>query len=309
MSRVTVADAMPETCAVTTRGLSKRYDDEVALDAVDLQVPDGAVFVLLGANGAGKSTALKLLLNLERADSGVAEVFGLDTGRHGPQVRAQVGYVPERHDAGYPWMTCGRLLQHVAAYYPAWDHGYAEQLISALDVRRERRIGGLSKGDTRRLQLVLALAHRPPLLLLDEPTDGLDPIVRKRVLALLAEHLADSPTTVLITTHHIHEVESLADHVGVLRAGRLVAQMTRDALQRTVRRYRIELPDGWEPPRDLVVASPRAGRATREVQWTVVGEEREVTDRLTGSGARVREVTSLPLEEAALALLPDDGAR
>jgi ABC-2 type transport system ATP-binding protein len=309
MSRVTVADAMPETCAVTTRGLSKRYDDEVALDAVDLQVPDGAVFVLLGANGAGKSTALKLLLNLERADSGVAEVFGLDTSRHGPQVRAQVGYVPERHDAGYPWMTCGRLLQHVAAYYPAWDHGYAERLTRALDVRRERKIGGLSKGDTRRLQLVLALAHRPPLLLLDEPTDGLDPIVRKRVLALLAEHLADSPTTVLTTTHHIHEVESLADHVGVLRAGRLVAQMTRDALQRTVRRYRIELPDGWEAPRDLVVASPRSRRATREVQWTVVGEEREVTDRLTGSGARVREVTSLPLEDAALALLPDDGAR
>lgn len=309
MSRVTVADPVPETWAVTTRGLSKRYDDEVALDAVDLQVPDGAVFVLLGANGAGKSTALKLLLNLERADSGVAEVFGLDTSRHGPQVRAQVGYVPERHDAGYPWMTCGRLLQHVAAYYPAWDHGYADQLTSALDVRRERKIGGLSKGDTRRLQLVLALAHRPPLLLLDEPTDGLDPIVRKRVLALLAEHLADSPTTVLITTHHIHEVESLADHVGVLRAGRLVAQMTRDALQRTVRRYRIELPDGWEAPRDLVVASPRRAGATREVQWTVVGEERDVTDRLTGSGARVREVASLPLEEAALALLPDDGAR
>jgi ABC-2 type transport system ATP-binding protein len=309
MSRVTVADATPETCAVTTRGLSKRYDDEVALDAVDLQVSDGAVYVLLGANGAGKSTALKLLLNLERADSGVAEVFGLDTSRHGPRVRAQVGYVPERHDAGYPWMTCGRLLQHVAAYYPAWDYGYAEQLTSALDVRRERKIGGLSKGDTRRLQLVLALAHRPPLLLLDEPTDGLDPIVRKRVLALLAEHLADSPTTVLITTHHIHEVESLADHVGVLRAGRLVAQMTRDSLQRTVRRYRIELPDGWEAPRDLVVASPRSARATREVQWTLVGEETEVTDRLTGSGARVREVTSLPLEEAALALLPDAGAR
>lgn len=297
------------THAVSTRALTKRYGDEVALDRVDLRVPEGAVFVLVGANGAGKSTALKLLLNLERADAGVAEVFGLDTVRHGPQVRAQVGYVPERHDAGYPWMTCGRLLQHVAAYYPAWDHQYAEQLTSALEVRPTKKIGGLSKGDTRRLQLVLALAHRPPLLLLDEPTDGLDPVVRKRVLALLAEHLADSPTTVLITTHHIHEVESLADHIGVLRAGRLVGQMTREELQRTVRRYRIEIPDGWEAPRDLVVAGPRSARATREVRWTVVGDEREVTDRLTTSGARVREVSSLPLEEAALALLPDEAAR
>jgi ABC-2 type transport system ATP-binding protein len=297
------------TNAVYTRALTKRYAGQVALDRVDLLIPEGAVFVLLGANGAGKSTALKLLLNLEPADSGVAELFGLDTSSHGPQVRAQVGYVPERHDAGYPWMTCGRLLQHVAAYYPAWDHTYAEQLIGALDIRRDKKVGGLSKGDTRRLQLVLALSHRPPLLLLDEPTDGLDPIVRKRVLALLVEHLTDTPTTVLITTHHIHEVESFADHVGVLRAGRLVGQMTREELQRTVRRYRIELPEGWEAPRDLVVASPRSSRATREVQWTVVGEPRDVTDRLTTSGARVREVSSLSLEEAALALLPDEGAR
>src|SRR5687767_4745710 len=133
-------DTVPAN-AVSTRALTKRYGSEVALDGVDLRVPEGAVFALVGANGAGKSTAFKLLLNLERADSGVAEVFGLDTCRHGPEVRAQVGYVPERHDAGYPWMTCGRLLQHVAAYYPAWDAAYAEQLTAALDVRRDRKIG------------------------------------------------------------------------------------------------------------------------------------------------------------------------
>jgi ABC-2 type transport system ATP-binding protein len=193
-------------------------------------------------------------------------------------------------------------------YYPAWDHSYSDQLVGALEVRRNRKIGGLSKGDTRRLQLIMALAHRPPLLLLDEPTDGLDPVVRKRVLTLLAEHLADSPTTVLITTHHIHEVESLADHVGILRAGRLVLQVPREELQRTVRRYKLEVPDLWDAPRDLVSSGPRGGRA-REVQWTIVGDERAVTERLTTSGARVREVVSLPLEDAALAFLPDEGAQ
>ena len=301
-------DGVVSTYAVSTQGLTKRYGDEVALNAVDLRVPEGSVFVLLGANGAGKSTALKLLLNLERADSGGAEVFGLDTRRHGPRVRAQVGYVPERHDAGYRWMTCDRVLKHVAAYYPAWDQTYADRLIGALEIRRNRRIGGLSKGDTRRLQLLMALAHRPPLLVLDEPTDGLDPVVRKRVLTLLAEHLADSPTTVLITTHHIHEVENLADHVGILRGGRLVIQVPREEIQRTVRRYRLDLPDQWEAPRDLVIPAPRSGRV-REVQWTIVGDERAVTERLTTSGARVREVVSLPLEEAALAFLPDEGTR
>jgi ABC-2 type transport system ATP-binding protein len=153
-------------------------------------------------------------------------------------------------------MTCGRLLQHVAAYYPSWDHAYADHLTRALDLRLQRKVGGLSKGEARRLQLVLALAHRPALLLLDEPTDGLDPLVRKRVLAMLAEHLSDTPTTVMISTHHVYEMETLADHVGVLRDGRLVAQLGRDDLKRTVRRYRIEVPEGWEAPSGLRVAEP-----------------------------------------------------
>ncbi|HEU4885794.1 MAG TPA: ABC transporter ATP-binding protein [Longimicrobium sp.] len=290
--------------AVATYGLSKRYGGQTALDGVDLRVPDGAVYVLVGANGAGKSTTLRMLMNLERPDAGTAEVFGMDTAGRGPQVRAQVGYVPEHHTHGYRWMTCGRLLRHVAAFYPAWESAYAAHLGQALGVRPERRVGTLSKGENRRLQLVMALAHRPPLLLLDEPTDGLDPVVRKRALALLAEHLADTPTTVLISTHLVYEVESLADHVGVLHNGRLVAQMPRDELQRTVRRYRVEVPDGWQAPPELRVAGTR--RSGREVQWTLVGEEREVAERLARAGARVRDVAALGLEDAALAFLPEE---
>ncbi len=292
--------------AVATHGLSKRYGREPALDHVDLRVPDGAVYALVGANGAGKSTLFKVLMNLERPDAGTAEVFGLDTGREGPEVRAQVGYVPERHDAPYGSMTCARLLRHAAAFYPEWDHAYAERLTRALGVRPERRVGGLSKGETRRLQLVLALAHRPRLLLLDEPMDGLDPVGRRRALTLLAEHLADTPTTVLVATHHIQELESLADHVGVLREGRLVAQMPREELQRTVRSYQLEVPDGWEAPRELQATGVRRSSAGRDVRCTLVGEERDVTRRLAAAGARVRQVSTLALEDAALAFLPED---
>ena len=306
MSGSTHSGAGDGACAVATHGLSRRYGGETALDRVDLRVPDGAVYVLVGANGAGKSTTLKLLMNLERPDAGTAEVFGLDTGRHGPEVRAQVGYVPEHHDHGHRWMTCGRLLRHVAAYYPAWDAAYAGHLGHALGLRLHRRVGTLSKGEARRLHLVLALAHRPPLLLLDEPTDGLDPVVRNRTLALLAEHLADTPATVLISTHHVQEVESLADHLGVLRGGRLVAQMPRDELHRTVRRYRVEVPEGWEAPPGLQIADLRRSRAGREVQFTLVGEEREVAGHLALAGARVREVTPLGLEDAALAFLSEE---
>ncbi len=259
--------------AVATHALSKRYGRETALDGVNLRVPDGAVYVLVGANGAGKSTTLKVLMNLERADAGTAEILGLDTVRRGAEARAQVGYVPERTDHEYGWMTCGALLAHVAAYYPAWDYAYADRLTRAFGLRLDHKVGTLSKGESRRLQLVLALAHRPPVLLLDEPTDGLDPVMRHRTLSLLAEHLADAPTTILVSTHQIHELESLADHVGVLRDGRLVAQMSRDELQRTVGRYRVEVPEGWQATRDLLVAGVRANGG-REAQWTLVGDQR-----------------------------------
>jgi ABC-2 type transport system ATP-binding protein len=294
--------------AVATYEISKRYGREIALDEVNLRVPDGAVYALVGANGAGKSTMLKVLMNLERADAGTAEILGLDTVRHGPEARAQVGYVSERHDHGYRWMTCAQLIAHVAAYYPAWDRAYADRLSVAFGLRRHRKIGTLSKGESRRLQLLLAMAHRPPVLLLDEPTEGLDPAVRARTMSLLAEHLADTPTTILISTHQIHELESLADYIGVLRNGRLVAQMSRDELQRTVGRYRVEIPDGWQAARELQAAGVRANGG-REAQWTLVGDQRELIDRLTLGGALVREVQPLTLEDAALALLAEEVTR
>jgi ABC-2 type transport system ATP-binding protein len=292
--------------AVATYGLSKRYGRETALDAVDLRVPEGAVYVLVGANGAGKSTTLKVLMNLERPDAGAAAILGLDTTRRGPEARAQVGYVPERTDHGYRWMTCAALLEHAAAYYTSWDRAYADRLSLAFSLRPHRKVGMLSKGESRRLQLVLALAHRPPVLLLDEPTDGLDPVVRSRTLSLLAEHLADTATTMLISTHQIHELDSLADHVGVLRDGKLLAQMPREELQRTVGRYRVEVPLGWRPTGELEVAGVRSG-AGREAQWTLVGDRRELVDRLTLAGAFVRDVQSLALEDATLALLTQEG--
>ena len=294
--------------AVTTHGITKRYGRETALDGVSLRVPEGAVYVLVGANGAGKSTTLKVLMNLERADAGTAEIHGLDTVRRGPEARAQLGYVPERPEHGYRWMTCRNLLKHAAAYYPTWDHPYADRLSLAFSLRLDRRIATLSKGESRRLQLVLALAHRPPFLLLDEPTDGLDPVVRSRTLSLLAEQLADTPTTILISTHQIHELESLAEHVGILRDGKLVAQMSRDALLRSVGRYRVEVPVGWQATQELQVAGVRSN-GVREAQWTLIGDQRELTDRLTLSGALVREVQPMALADAALAFLAQEVTR
>jgi ABC-2 type transport system ATP-binding protein len=292
--------------AVGTTNLSKSYGNQPALDRVNLAVPEGAVYVLVGANGSGKSTTFKILLNLERPNSGSAAVFGLDTGSDAPRVRAGIGYVPEQQESPYPWMTCERLLQHVAAYYTSWDSSYADHLVKSLDIRMKRKTGTLSKGELRRLQLVMAMAHRPKLLLLDEPTEGLDPVARRSLLTLLSEHLSDSPTTVVVSTHHVHEVDTLADYIGVLNAGKLVAQTSRDELDRDIRRYRLELPDNWTAPSGLNATLLRRSTHSNDAQWTIIGDEREITERLTWAGAVVRDAQPLSFDDAALALLTAD---
>jgi ABC-2 type transport system ATP-binding protein len=293
--------------AVDTRAITKRFGDQVALNDVTLQVPTGAVYLLVGPNGAGKSTTLKVLLDLVRAEKGTAEVFGLDTRERAPEVRANIGYVPERPDWGYGWMRVGRLLEHHALYYPTWDPNYAARLAQKFELRLDRKMGVLSKGQARRVHLTMALAHRPPLLLLDEPTDGLDPFMRDETLGVIADHLAESPTTVVLSTHHVEEVEGLADHIGVLRNGELRAQMSRDDLNTNLRRYRVEVPDGWSGVAALNGTVLRRVAAPREVQWTVWGPEAEIVQKLSGSGGTVREVVPLSLIDATLALLnPND---
>lgn len=290
--------------ALTTERVAKRYGSVKALDGLDLRVPIGGVYVLVGPNGAGKTTLLKVLMNLERATGGQVEVLGMDARREGPRVRAQIGYVPEDHRLGYPWMKVGRLMEHCAVYHPTWDREYADRLVSILEVDRGRKCGQLSKGHVRRVQLLLALAHRPALLLLDEPTDGLDHVARDRMLEFLSQHLVDTPTTALISTHRVYEIERLVDHVGVIRDGRLLGQMPLEKLRQMLRRYSADVPEGGEPSEwemeGMVALRPGLGRS---MEWTVWGEEKRVVADLTVAGARVSQSVPLSVDEAATALL------
>jgi len=296
--------AEPTTAlAVRSDELHKHFGSTVALDGIDLAVPEGSVYALVGANGAGKTTLFRILLDLVRPQKGSAEVFGLDVQKDGPRVRSGIGYVPEDRDWGPGWMTVSRLFRHYAVYYPMWDHGYAAKLAERFDIDVDRRYEKLSKGQARRVQIVLALAHRPPLLLLDEPTDGLDPLVRERVHRALADHLAATEATVLIATHHVQEVAALIDHVGVLRSGRLVASASVDTLSARLKRYRFEAPDGWGGLPSLNGAVVERQMDGSHGAWTIWGEEPEVRAALEASGARVRDAAPLTLEQAAVALL------
>ncbi|HEU0012057.1 MAG TPA: ABC transporter ATP-binding protein [Longimicrobium sp.] len=304
MSLPTLPTHLPDAeLAVETRGVAKRYGRTTALRGLDLQVPTGAVYVLAGPNGAGKSTALKVLLDAVRPDAGSARVCGIETARQRALARAHVGYVPEGTAVAYPWLRVEAFLHLHGSFYTNWDAAYAVALCRRLGVPPRERMRALSKGTARRVSIVAALAHRPPVLLLDEPTDGLDPLAREELNALLVDHMAASPTTVLWCTHHVHETDRLADYLGVLLDGRLLVQAPRERVRSGLRRYRAQVPEGWTGAPGLNGGVLEREQRGGEIAWTVWGDEREVAGRLATAGAEVRDATTLTMEEAVVVLL------
>jgi ABC-2 type transport system ATP-binding protein len=264
---------------VSTRDVSKWYAGRRALHRVSLHVPTGAVYLLVGPNGAGKSTLLKILLDLVRRSEGMAEVLGVDPKERPALVRANVGYIDEQPGWGYGWMRAGRLLEHHAKYFPSWDSSYAAKLCRIFDVPVDAKMNTLSKGQSRRVHFVLALAHRPPLLVFDEPTDGLDPVMRDEILGTLVEH------------------------IGVMRNGELYAQLPLSELRRDLKRYRAAIPTGWDSSSLLGDAVLRRSTSRNEIDWTIWGEESRIASEFASTGATIRDASPLSLEEATLALL------
>jgi ABC-2 type transport system ATP-binding protein len=202
--------------------LSKRFGQIAALDELSLQVPEGSVFALLGENGAGKSTAIRILLGLERATRGTASVLGLDSVRQGLQIRRVVGYVPDR-PMHYDWMTIRELGWFTGGFYDNHQSVIDNYLrfVEQFGLDPNQKIGTLSKGMNAKVALTLALAHDPKILILDEPTSGLDTMVRRDFLDSMVE-LAAAGRTVFISSHQIGEVERIADYVAVISRGRVM---------------------------------------------------------------------------------------
>ncbi len=206
---------------ITARGVTKRFGTVTALDALDLEVPGGQVVGFLGPNGAGKSTTIRILLDLARADSGEVRVLGADP-RSGPEVRARIGYVPGelRLDDR---LTVEETLHSWARLRGGLDLGPAHELCARLALDPDRRTKGLSSGNRRKVGLVGAFMAQPDLLILDEPTAGLDPLVQAEFQLLLAEAV-EAGASVFLSSHVLSEVQQTADRVIVIRAGRVVAE-------------------------------------------------------------------------------------
>jgi len=251
--------------AIRLANVTKRYDQHLALDNVSLEVPAGCVFALLGENGAGKTTAIRILLGLLEPDSGVAEVMGMNSHTRRLDILRRVGYVSERPML-YDWMTVAEIGWFTAGFYGGDFQKHYEQLISDFGVPPRRKIKALSKGTRSKVALSLSLAHRPDVLLLDEPTSGLDTLVRREYLESMVD-LAAAGRTVLLSSHQIHEVERVADYVAVLHEGKLVLVESLDELKDNVRALLFTLDDGVAMPR-VTGEILRERRKTR--QWQVL---------------------------------------
>ena len=259
--------------------------------------------LLVGPNGSGKTTTLKILMDLIYPDAGEVTVLGIDPQDEGARVRGLTGYIPERHSIGYPWMKVEYLLEFHAAYYPAWDQDYAQKLIKTLGLRLPPKLRDLSKGEARQVDIITALAHKPSLLLLDEPMEGLDPLVRQTVTKLLADHLSQFPTTVLAATHHVEDLNTLTSHLAVINSGKLVGYGSRDDLFRYLRTYRIQINETWLGESVLGASVVKKVKTDSELLLTIWGEEELILERLQETGASVRGVLPHPLDEAAILLL------
>src|SRR5262245_2224281 len=276
--------------AIRLTDLEVRYGRVRALDGLSLAVPRGEIYGFLGRNGAGKTTTLRVLMGIVRADGGTIELNGKPMKRVSVATKRGIGYVSQEQSF-YPWMTPRQLGRFVAAFYPSWDDAEYARLLRALDVPPDRRTAQLSGGTRTKVGLALALAPRPPLLLLDEPTTGLDPVARREFDDWIVAMAAQRGITVFLSSHHVDEVEAVATRVGIIQAGRASIEGRVDDLRKRVRRVRAPAP--LEPPQGFARVRGDVWQAD-DAAWDAA---------LWPEGAAV---DTLPLEEIFLAFARTD---
>jgi ABC-2 type transport system ATP-binding protein len=291
------ADSVEPVVAVSH--LSRTFRDRKALDDVSFTVERGTVFGLVGENGAGKSTLIKHLLGLWRPESGTVRVFGLDPVAEPAAVLGRIGYLSEQPDLP-GWMRVDELLRYTQAFYPNWDSQHAERLREQFGLDPTARIKTLSKGQRAKLGLIAAEAHRPDLLLLDEPSSGLDPVVRRDILEAIIRTVADAGRTVIFSSHLLDEIERVSDHLAMLHRGQLKLCAPLDDIKTRHRRIvlQFELPQS-SPPN--VPGAVWIGGAERV--WTVIFEAARF-DRAAiarNFGARIADESPASLDEVFIA--------
>jgi ABC-2 type transport system ATP-binding protein len=235
--------------AIETHQLCRSFKSQPALRGLDLQVPAGSIFGFLGRNGAGKTTTIKILMGLLRADTGSAKVFGVPVADadSAAAIRRRIGFVTEDKEL-YPYMTVEQIIGFTRPFFPKWRRDLEQLYLDLFELPRTRKIPALSKGMRSKLMLLLAICRGADLLILDEPTDGLDPAATEDMLRELVSIAGSSGVTIFFSSHQLSEVELIADHIGIVDRGRIVAAGCLDDMKASYQRLNVIFEDGAQLP-------------------------------------------------------------
>jgi ABC-2 type transport system ATP-binding protein len=284
---------------VDVNDLSRTFGGKTALDGVSFRATAGQVHGLVGSNGAGKTTLLKHLLGLFRAATGSVRVFGLDPVRDPVGVLGRIGYLSEERELP-EWMSVDELMRYTQAFHPTWDAAYARELLETFALDPAKKIKELSKGMRAQAGLIAAVAHRPELLVLDEPSSGLDAVVRRDILDAIVRAVADDGRTVIFSSHLLDEVERMSDHVTLIHQGRVALSGELDDVRGSYRRSRVHFVEHLDRPPALDTALVMEGGGR---EWSVIhsGSLEQFRRSVLARGGEVAESRDATLEEIFLA--------
>lgn len=286
-----------ETVA-SIQNLTRTYKRVTALDNVSLEIPKGSVFGLVGSNGAGKTTLIKHIMGMLRAQSGTVRVFGMDPIAEPEAALVRIGFLSEDRDLP-GWMRVYELMRYLRAFYPNWDPAFAEQLREQFKLDPQAKLKTLSRGQLAQAGLLGALAHRPDFLVLDEPSSGLDPIVRRDILSAIIRTVADEGRTVLFSSHLLDEVERVADHMAMIYNGKLLLNAPMEEIKTRHLRLVVKF---TTPPKE----NPLPGALTCNHfngEWTIVcnGQIDACKGAIAEQGGTILEENEAGLEEIFIA--------
>ena len=291
---------------IETRDLSKRYGRKLALNRLDLQVPRGRIHAIVGANGAGKSTLFRILLGFLAPTAGEARILGTDSQHLSTSDRGRIGFVNEEHTLP-GWMRVDAVTAMQRRQYPRWNQQAFEQVLGHYHVHPEQKVAQLSRGERAGFNLALALAQRPELLVLDEPTLGLDVVAKRAFLESLMQSNATDECTVIYCSHQMEEIERVADNLIILERGELKNMSSPDDFRERVRYWVADIPFKGPDPR-TVPGLLEVSRIDGLHHYVVLDQDESFADFLKASGARSVQSMPVSLDRAVNSFLAKNHA-
>jgi len=278
---------------IEVRNVTKRFDGFAALDGLSLSVPDGAVYGLVGPNGAGKSTIIRHLTGIYRQDEGEIRVFGEEVYEN-PSVKSRIAYIPD--DIHYfPNASVKEMAAFYGSVFPRFDKERFERLGKIFELKPEQQMRKLSKGMQKQAAFWIAVSMHPELLILDEPVDGLDPVMRRQIWSIIMSDVAENGTTVLVSSHNLRELEDVCDRVGIMNSGRLMLEQSLTELQENICKIQLALPDGkWLPAGLDILHETKTGKLYSLI---VRGRSEELSALVSAAEPIFFDMLPLTLEE------------